>query len=236
MFSHLNRRENSMDHIYIEACNAADVIVPLTAEAERHIAALRLRDGELVKVLNGRGLVAICVVQRTGQKVELAVNTATEHPKPAALTLAMSILDARDRFEFALEKCTELGITRFVPVLADQSQHHRTSAERLVAKAVAAITQCGVAWLPEITAPTTIAELAWGSCFIIGDDKGQPPSPCDLTEDVTVIVGPEGDFSERERAVLLDDPRCRSWAIGRNRLRAETAAIALIANVVSVRS
>lgn len=225
-----------MDHIYIEACSAADAVIPLIAVAERHIAALRLRDGEMIKVLNGRGLVAVCTVKRTGQRVELTVNTVVERPKPPALTLVMSILDNRDRFEFALEKSTELGITRFVPFLADHSQHHRTSHERLIAKAVAAITQCGVAWLPEITAPTTVDALVWGTRIIVGDDNGQPPSSSDLTQDVTVIVGPEGDFSERERAVLEDDPRCRSWAIGQNRLRAETAAVALIANVVSVRS
>lgn len=225
-----------MDHLYIAGCLEQHDVAPLDNDVRRHIAALRLRDGEHIKVLNGRGLIALCTVERTSGTVALVVRERTLLPRPPGLTLMMSILDGRDRFEFALEKATELGITRFVPLLAEKSQHHRTSEIRLQAKAIAAITQCGVAWLPEIAPPTTIDALQWGSRIIVGDDKGQPPSAEDITDDVCVIVGPEGDFSDREKTLLTNDLRTRRWAIGRNRLRAETAAIALIANVVSVRS
>lgn len=224
-----------MDHIYIHQCEPTHATAPLTPEAARHVAALRLRDGEQVKVLNGRGLVALCTIQRDAGAPSLRVVTTTLIPKPPSLTLVMSVLDSRDRFEFALEKATELGVTRFVPLLAERSQHHRVSHERLVAKAIASITQCGVAWLPEIMPAVGIDGVEWGERIIMGDDKGAPPNTADLTGDVCVVVGPEGDFSDREKSLLTNDLRTKRWAIGRNRLRAETAAVALIANVVSVR-
>lgn len=208
-------------------------MVAVTEEAQRHIAALRLRNGEQVRVLNGKGLITVCEVDRSESALRLRKISEQLVDQPAARTLVLSILDNRDRFEFALEKATELGITRFVPLSADASQHHRINHGRLVAKAIAAITQCGVAWLPEICEPTTIDKMPWGTRLIIGDEKGAEPSAEDLTDDVTIVVGPEGDFSERERAALTGDPRSRFWAIGSNRLRAETAAVALMANVIS---
>lgn len=149
------------------------------------------------------------------------------------LTLAMSVLDSRDRFEFALEKATELGITRFVPLLAKRSQHHRVHADRLVAKAVAAITQCGVAWLPEIAPAVGVEDLPRANVVIVGDDTGDIPAALHHgTESILVVVGPEGDLTPEEKSYLHNTLQAHRWAIGQNRLRAETAAIALLSNVV----
>ena len=227
-----------MDHIYIAACEPSDHVVPLTPEARRHLAALRLRDGEQVRVLNGRGLVATCRTERSSSDLRLVVETSRVAEPPPPLTLVLSVLDNRDRYEFALEKATELGITRFVPLLADRSQHHRVNMERLTAKAIAAITQCGVPWLPEIHTPVRIEDVPWSPVIIMGDDQGATPTRDDLGGDqgveVSVVVGPEGDFSDREKEVLRNDVRTHQWAIGRNRLRAETAAIALVSTVVAL--
>ena len=224
-----------MDHLFIAEASSEQSNVPLDAATRRHVAALRLRDGEHVRVLNGRGLVALCGVKRHGNDVTLTVIESDLRPQPASLTLVMSNLDNRDRFEFALEKATELGATRFVPLLADRCQHQRVSMERLRAKAIAAVTQCGVAWLPEIASPVTIDEVTWGSVVVVGDDRGARPSASVLTDHVTVIVGPEGDFSDREKSVLASLAQTHRWAIGSTRLRAETAAIALVSTVVALR-
>ncbi len=223
-----------MDHIYVPDVTIDDRVVPLSADAKRHVAALRLRDGEPVKVLNGRGLVVRCRCERTQGDVRLISETAYEVPRPHGLTLALSVLDHRDRYEFALEKATELGITRFIPLLADRSQHHRVNVERLTTKAIAAITQCGVAWLPQIHPPVRLEDVPWGDVTIMGDDTGSRPNGDDVQGDVTIVVGPEGDLSDREKDLLSAAPRTKRWAIGRNRLRAETAAIALVSAVVGL--
>lgn len=224
-----------MDHLFIPEFGSSDTLVELDEATRKHVAALRLRDGEHVRVLNGKGLVGECSVVRQGGGVHLRVRACDTRPQPSALTLVMSNLDNRDRFEFALEKAVELGVSRFVPLLADRCQHQRVSLDRLRAKAVAAVTQCGVAWLPDITAPMSIDEIEWGSVVIVGDDRGARPSSDVLTDNVTVIVGPEGDLSDREKGLLTALPQTTRWAVGSTRLRAETAAIALVSAVIALR-
>jgi 16S rRNA (uracil1498-N3)-methyltransferase len=219
----------AMDNLYSPIITAADEIVPHDAELLRHVAALRLRDGEHVRVLNGKGLVARCTVRRLAQQTELLISEYVQHERPHERTLALGVLDNRDRFEFAVEKVTELGITRIVPLLCDHSQHVRTSTERLRSKAIAALTQSGNPWLPSIDEPTPLHNLVCSGSVILGDAEGQPPGPL-TAGPLTFLVGPEGGFSQRELDYIHRELKPITWRIGSNRLRAETAAIALVAN------
>lgn len=218
-----------MDNLYSPIITAADEIVPHDAELMRHVAALRLRDGEHVRVLNGMGLVARCSVRRHAQHSELVITEVVQHERPHERMLALGVLDNRDRFEFAVEKVTELGITRIVPLLCDYSQHVRTNTDRLRSKAIAALTQSGNPWLPLIDEPTLLHNLACNGTVILGDAEGQVPSRLPQGPQ-TFLVGPEGGFSQRELDYIHRELRPICWRIGSNRLRAETAAIALVAN------
>ena len=221
-----------MDNLYLPTITVSQEFVAPDAEVLRHIAALRLRDGQHVRVLNGKGLVVTCTVQRQTGSVVLHVLTRSEHPAPAQLTLALGVLDNRDRFEFAVEKATELGVTRIIPVLCDHARHARSTTERLRQKSIAAITQSGNPWLPEIVGPTAFDNLPLGEVVILGDAQGESPSS-HSSADIWVLVGPEGGFSERELEKLFSMPNVLRWRIGNNRLRAETAAVALIARVAA---
>lgn len=221
-----------MDNLYSPTITAADQIVTPDAEMQRHIAALRLRDGEKVRILNGRGLVATCTVQRQTGSVVLQVLERSVYPAPAQLTLALGVLDNRDRFEFAVEKATELGVTRIAPVVCDHARHARSTTERLRQKAIAAITQSGNPWLPEILDPTAFDSLPLGEVVIVGDAQGDTPSKL-ISHDTWILVGPEGGFSNRELHKLSSMPNVLRWRIGSNRLRAETAAVALVARAVA---
>ena len=218
-----------MDNLYSPIITAANEIVPHDAELMRHVAALRLRDGEHVRVLNGKGLVARCTVRRLAQQTELLISEYLQHERPHERTLALGVLDNRDRFEFAVEKVTELGITRIVPLLCDHSQHVRTSTERLRSKAIAALTQSGNPWLPSIDEPTSLHNLVCSGSVILGDAEGQPPGPLPAGP-LMFLVGPEGGFSQRELDYIHRELKPITWRIGSNRLRAETAAIALVAS------
>ena len=221
-----------MDNLYSPTITAADQIVTPDAEMQRHIAALRLRDGENVRILNGKGLVVTCTVQRQHSSVLMHVLDRTEYKAPAHVTLALGVLDNRDRFEFAVEKATELGVTRIMPILCDHARHARSTTERLRQKAIAAATQSGNPWLPEIVDPTTFDTLPLGEVVIVGDAQGETPGKL-VSDDTWILVGPEGGFSDRELEKLFSMPNVVRWRIGNNRLRAETAAIALIAQVAA---
>lgn len=220
-----------MDNLYSPTITASDEIVTADADMRRHIAALRLREGERVRLLNGKGLVVICSVVRDAAGIMLRAHERQQHKRPADLCLALGVLDNRDRFEFAIEKATELGVTRIIPLLCDHSQFVRSNHERLCSKAIAAITQSGNPWLPVIDHPTKVDDLDFTGTVVLGDALGEPPSPIP-SQARMILVGPEGGFSQRELDHIQKTLHPIRWRIGHNRLRAETAAIALIGNAV----
>lgn len=230
-----------MDNLYCAALNEDSLTVPVEGDLSRHLTALRLRDGEGVRVLNGRGLVATCRVDRTRTAPVLTVVGRELHvTTQPEITVALGILDHRDRFEMAIEKLTELGVARIVPLSCDHAQHMRTSHERLVAKAIAAITQSGNPFLPVIEMPTSLDQVDFNSdLVIVGDAEG---GDCHADAEIVrqarrivVIVGPEGGLSTREMLILRDNASTRRWRIGSLRLRAETAAIAIASVVRSMK-
>lgn len=228
-----------MHHVYAESLEPDSSSLTLSPEISRHLEALRIRDGEEVLALNGRGLVARVQISRTADEFSAVVLSDQLIPEPEPLILALGCLDHRDRFEFAVEKAVELGATRIVPLHTTRVQRAKVNIDRLNTKAVAALTQSGRTWLPQVTEISTIAnvlETAPSNAeIIVGEQHGEPPSAVPLGNAIVIAVGPEGGFTDDELKVLRSDPRMRSMAIGHHRLRAETAAVALLAVVASRR-
>jgi 16S rRNA (uracil1498-N3)-methyltransferase len=231
-----------MDNLYCAQLEKGASAVPIDGEMRRHIAALRLRDGEHVRVLNGRGLVATCRAERASQGIRLAVEESTVYtPSRPIITVALGVLDHRERFEMAVEKLTELGVAQIIPLLCQRSRHLRTTNERLTAKAIAAITQSGNPFLPLIDSPTELEQVVSATAHdlvIVGDARGHPPVEdarrLATADQVLVVVGPEGGLSDEELQLLASNDATLRWRVGDLRLRAETAAIALAAAVRSI--
>ncbi len=229
-----------MDNVFIESLAEHSTTIVPPPETARHLAALRLREGEHVGVLNGKGLLASCTVERK-ERTGMILHVVSRSVEAAAIpfVLCMGLLDNRDRMEFVVEKATELGVTDLMFVDADHHQHHGSvKMERMEAKAKAALTQCGRLWLPVLHEPATlqdvIGRMPSDAVAYAGDQFGGA-----ITTEPThssgcwIYVGPEGGFSRGEQD-LLDASNVRRIRIGRYRLRAETAAIALT-SVVSAR-
>lgn len=229
---------NIMNHVFCHTLTATSVAIPATDAVRRHLDAMRIRDGEQVRVFNGRGVVTVAAVERQGGSVVLRVVSHTVAPVPTPLRLAIGLLDHRDRLEFALEKATELGVTHLYPLTTDHVQFRKWSDERAQSKMVAALTQSGQAWLPNVAQPCTVEELLSNlpsdDTIILGSDAGGAISDVRSTSGATICVGPEGGFSQRELELFTADRRTVQIAIGRSRLRAETAAVALLAAWVGV--
>lgn len=229
-----------MDNLYCAQLEKGATTVPIDDDLRRHVAALRLRDGEQVRVLNGRGLVATCRSKRTAADAELVIESEVLHkPLTPSVTVILGALDHRERFEMAVEKLTELGVQRIVPLVCDHGQHLRSSLDRLQAKAIAALTQSGNPFLPLVDAPTSFDNVDFNAdLIIVGDAEG---SDCRADAErlrtaqrIVIVVGPEGGLSDRELAILRDNAATRLWRIGTLRLRAETAAIAITSVVRSI--
>lgn len=228
-----------MDNVFESSLPTSGTFSPTTS-TERHLKALRIQPGAAVCVLNGMGGKAICRLQQSGQ---LQVEQFESVPKPPALCVALGHIDHRDRMEFAVEKVAELGCTSFIPPQTDHTSFERSNHERMTAKAQAALTQSGQAWQMDIRQTTTLDQLLGtlaNTVVIVGDASGNPPrrvlgAPYDSA---LIIVGPEGGLSKREFELLeqaaSDDLTISYWAVNKARLRAETAAVALVSTFLAL--
>ena len=147
------------------------------------------------------------------------------------LTLACAVL-GRQRMIYVVQKATELGVARIVPVLTDHSvaadglEHER--ANGWPAQVLRAAKQCRRGSLPELCRPTTLDAFLGSPTFtgadarVVLDDRDDGSAKAaDAPRRVVLLVGPEGGFSEPERAKLAGTTR--SWFLGGRILRAETA-------------
>ena len=210
--------------------------IAVTGDELHHAArAVRIREGERVELFDGRGGAAEGVVVRL-EREALTVRVEAPLPSresPLALTLAMSIIQL-DKFELVLQKATELGVRTIVPLVADRvevrAERYRGKADRWEKIVFEAVKQCGRAVIPRLDAPATFDEvlLRDGTKTVFDADEPETVTP-DAgptvgTVERTLLIGPEGGFSERELA-LARNQGCRFERLGPRRLRAETAAI-----------
>ncbi|MCX4312262.1 MAG: RsmE family RNA methyltransferase [Clostridia bacterium] len=213
----------------------------LTGEAHTHAAyALRIRTGDTITVFDGKGTDYACkVVDIKKDKTFLEIIDVASNVGEAktAVTLYLSVIK-QDRFEMAVQKATELGINRIVPVYTTFTQRNIIlNYDRLNKIAVAACEQCGRSVIPVIEQAIDFGELverAKKTHMIFLWERelhGSMQSAIDKTaSDVAVFVGPEGGITEPEKTELTA-AGAQAVTLGKRILRAETAAIAALSVV-----
>lgn len=213
----------------------------LTGEAHTHAAySLRVRVGDFITVFDGKGTEYSCRIKNIKKdKTELEIlNTSIGVGETRAeFTLFLSAIK-QDRFEFAVQKCTELGVTRIVPVYSAHTQRGGSyNYERLTRIAVSAAEQCGRSRLPEIEHSIEFDELverAKKTYLIFPWERemhGQLRDAIDKSQNsVAIFVGPEGGITEQEKTRLVE-VGAKSVTLGNRILRAETAAISTLSVV-----
>ena len=215
----------------------------LAGDEARHLSrVLRARVGDVVRVFDGRGCEWPARVAAIGRDT-VALDLGPVMPGVARdgppLTLAVA-LPKGDRQKWLVEKLTELGVARLVPLIAERGVAEATPAarDRLRRSSIEACKQCGRNVLLDITAPATIAEVAdpgaAGVVVVIAS-----PDAARLDADglrrgssaIVAIVGPEGGFTDAEvaRAVAAG---ALPVGLGPHVLRVETAAVALAARLL----
>lgn len=205
-------------------------VVSVDGREGRHgKAVLRLKPGDDLTLANGKGGIARGVVEsvaRGGLTVQLVELETVERPAPG-LVLALGVLHTQ-AMDWAVQKAVEVGVERFVPLLAGRSQVSRSAAGgridhwRRVARQ--ALKQCHRPWQMEIDDPADLHELVDGfEPGVVADPAGMSPSLMVLGLPATLVVGPEGGLTAEELG-LLDGAAWRRMWLGTHVLRAETAA------------
>ena len=210
----------------------------LTGDEAKHLSqVLRIRVGETVTVFDGSGRRAEAVVRevmRDRAKLDLGPIVQTPAPKPF-VTLALAIPKGKN-MELVVQKAVELGVSAIQPLVTRRTivQPGEGKAEKWRRVALEACKQCGLDYLPRIDEPLTFSE--WlskrdgnGGALIASLAPGARPMKDavragDFPHAVTVLIGPEGDFTPEETTAALT-AGFQPITLGINVLRAETAAL-----------
>jgi 16S rRNA (uracil1498-N3)-methyltransferase len=205
--------------------------IELDEDNSRHIVqVLRMEAGENLRLTDGKGtLLSATITVTHKKKCRVLIQSATIHPPPERqVSIAISPLKNGSRFEWFLEKGTEIGVTGIIPLITDRTERQHLRSDRLRNILVSALLQSQQAWLPVLRPPTPFAELmdehgfdrrliAW-----LGENAASPPIPDKRS--TLILIGPEGDFTPAEAADAVNNGYL-PVTLGRNRLRTETAGI-----------
>ncbi len=216
----------------------------LSEASSRHcIQVLRMRTGGRLLITNGKGLkfeASILSEDRKAAVVQLVSSEAI----PAAkrnISIGIALLKNSDRFEWMLEKITEIGVTQIYPLNSKRSEQHRFRFDRYQQIVIAAMLQSQQCWLPILHEPVAVTKLitiADQDLKLIAhceNDQKNPLQQVPTAQNSLILIGPEGDFS-KEEIELAHQNNFIAVSLGETRLRTETAgvvAITLLANPFS---
>jgi 16S rRNA (uracil1498-N3)-methyltransferase len=209
---------------FIDADIVAGNTLTLSHDEQHHAHVVRVRDGEEVEVFNGRG--ASFVAKYTTEGLQI-VGAAPDREARVAIHLAMSIINL-DKFDIVMQKATELGVRSIIPLVTDRveirAERYRGKAERWRKIVFEAVKQSGRSVIPIIEEPQPFDEIVKRDGTKIVFDADAEATPAQVSNAVTLFIGPEGGWSERELQ-LAREHGCAFERLGIRRLRAETAAI-----------
>ena len=239
-------RKDGRTRLYIAAALSAGGGVELDSDQGhylRHV--LRLEKGAPVALFNARDGEWRAVIEGfTKDRCRLRVESLRRQSEPPGPEISLLFAPLkRARLELMIEKATELGVTRLVPVTTRHTDIGRVNLDRLAAIAREAAEQCERLSVPEISPPVSFFQLLsdWpGTPLLVCAESGAarplaevaaalPPGP------VAILIGPEGGFAVSELDELARWPFAVRVGLGPRVLRAETAALAVLACWQAVR-
>lgn len=225
-------------HFFSDTLTAGAPSIELSGEEAHHaIRVARVREGDLVSVFNGNGLECIGEFEKTGNNTALIrVRQSVQHPPSRVqITLAVGGLHRDKTQEEVVCRAAELGAHRVCFWNADHSQRPIKHSPRWHKTAVEACKQCGRFYLPVVDTVSSLdafLESHDGPSIIGLLSEGSASTPTIRVADrLALIVGPEGDFSEREQAMAIAAGAI-SVSLGENTYRSEVAA-ALLMTIVA---
>ena len=226
----------------------------LDAEESGHcVRVLRHRAGDEIDVIDGLGTLYHCRLTQDspkGAEAEILSQQADWGSHPYHLTLGCCPTKNNDRFEWFVEKATELGVDRIVPLIGDHSERRVYKTERAQRIVLSATKQSLKARIPEIVDPISVkdfvchSERSEESVYLIAycfEDSSIPRVSIKAAlegfagRDVTILIGPEGDFSPEEAKLALEHGYIPVH-LGPSRLRTETAAVTAVESVYLIKS
>lgn len=219
-------------------------------ESAHCVRVLRHRAGDEISVIDGRGTLYRCALELAdarGAEARVLERTPGFGAHPYHLTMAVCPTKNIDRFEWFVEKATEIGVDEIVPVVGERSERKVVKTGRLRRLALSAAKQSLKGAVPQIAEPVSVRDFIFAApdnalkliCYCFDDVERlsitsvlRPEAAASGTakREIYILIGPEGDFSPEEAAFARAD----GWIpvqLGPSRLRTETAALTAVTAV-----
>ncbi|WP_298308397.1 16S rRNA (uracil(1498)-N(3))-methyltransferase [Flavobacterium sp.] len=223
-----------MQLFYNPTISEKDTSFVFDKEESKHvIKVLRKKESDILFVTNGLGFVFKTeIALASDSKCTVTIlSFEKEEPSKAQLHLAVAPTKMNERFEWFLEKATEIGIQEITPIICEHSERKVVKNDRFQKIIESAMKQSLHYYIPKLNEPITYKEFIKkdfkGQKFIAHCEETDKKSLKDaliLNENITLLIGPEGDFSSKEIQLALENNYI-PVSLGKTRLRTETAAV-----------
>lgn len=209
----------------------------LNEETSKHIVqVLRMKAGEKVNVTNGKGyLFSTEIIDDNKRRVSVKIlDTIYNETSPKKISIAISLVKNAARFEWFLEKATEIGVSNIIPLICNRTEKQHFRFDRMRNIMISAMLQSQQTWLPLLDEPEKfdqfISHRTEQEKFIAHcEDEQSKQSLVSFLpfKNPLILVGPEGDFTNEEIVLALRND-FKAVALGNPRLRTETAGIVAV--------
>tara|TARA_B100001173_G_scaffold299856_1_gene298820 strand:+ start:5242 stop:5961 length:720 start_codon:yes stop_codon:yes gene_type:complete len=233
-----------MELFYNENLNANDESLIFGLEESRHLSkVLRKKVGEQIHVTNGKGLQwKGIIISNDFLRASLKKTKVTLHQiKSLPLHIAIAPTKSNDRLEWFLEKATEIGVSHITPLICDHSERKILKPERMKKILVGALKQSAQYFLPQLNPMISFEKFIKSYHpqikLLAHCQKGNKTALHqikNLNNEILIMIGPEGDFSDREIKTAKNHSFI-SISLGKQRLRTETAGIVACSKVATLR-
>lgn len=207
----------------------------LDEDTSKHIiSVLRMQKGEELLITNGKGHKAkVSIIDDNRKRCSVQIETVEkEEEKSPKIAIAISIIKNASRFEWFLEKATEIGVTEIIPLLCERTEKEKFRYDRMKGILVSAMLQSQQTWLPHLHQPTSFSDVVKNALqeqkFIahcLPEEKRPLTNQLiNGSTDQLILIGPEGDFTQKEIDLALQN-NFTAVALGNTRLRTETAGM-----------
>ena len=230
----------SLPRLFVRQTLSEGVAIALDANQANYLGnVLRLGVGAELLVFDGLSGEWLAHIADAGKKrMTLAVDRQTRESESIPDVWLAFAPVKRTQTDWLVEKSTELGVARLIPVMTQRTVTERVRLDRLESIAIEAAEQCGRTRVPQIVEPTSlkrlIEELDPARHLYFADEGGGEPVASTFAEGpALILVGPEGGFTEEERQ-LVRGSGASAISLGPRILRAETAALAALASFMAI--
>lgn len=224
-----------MQLFYSDSLHPSSSSYTLSKDESKHVVrVLRKIEGDAIRLTDGRGnLYEAQIDIANPNKCLLQIDTVTYHSAmPYRLHIAVAPTKLNDRYEWFLEKATEIGITEITPILCDNSERTVIKADRFQRILQSAMKQSLQYHVPKLNELIPVKDFILQqshskNVFIAHCEEEKKKSLRDIItpkQDYTILIGPEGDFTSKEISLAIDSG-FQPITLGNNRLRTETAAV-----------